>query len=83
MIVMLSGVVLVLLVSGKVFVGKGWMGVGEDVVKVFVVGVCGIVVGIAAAFAACGRVFGMYGVKIVGCLCVSYIGGSLNFVVMV
>ena len=33
----------------------------------------------AAAFAACGRALGTHGAKIAGCLCASYIGGSLNF----
>ena len=77
--VMPSGVVLALLASGKALVGKGWTGAGEDVAKAFVVGACGTVVGTAAAFAACGRALGTHGAKIAGCLCASYIGGSLNF----
>jgi len=77
--VMPSGVVLALLASGKALVGKGWTGAGEDVAKAFVVGACGTVVGTATAFAACGRALGTHGAKIAGCLCASYIGGSLNF----
>ena len=34
---------------------------------------------VMAAFAACGRALGTHGAKIAGCLCASYIGGSLNF----
>lgn len=68
-----------MLASGKALVGKGWTGAGEDVAKAFVVGACGTVVGTAAAFAACGRALGTHGAKIAGCLCASYIGGSLNF----
>lgn len=72
------GVVLALLEQRHVFRG----GEGHDVASVlggFVVGAAGTVIGTLAAFAACGRVLGAEGWKIAGCLCASYIGGSVNF----
>lgn len=52
---------------------------GRQVFKSFIVGACGTVFATFAAFIACGASLGEFGWKIAGCLCSSYIGGSVNF----
>ena len=72
------GVVLALLEQRYMIAGGG-ADDSASVLGAFVVGAVGTVIGTLAAFAACGRALGAEGWKIAGCLCASYIGGSVNF----
>ena len=75
------GVVLALLSSSRVASSRDKIDkdTGWQVLRGFIVGAFGTIVGTYLSFACIGRALGAEGWKIASCLCSSYIGGSINF----